>query len=407
MKKQILTLSFASFSALAVVWGVFMSFDWVEEYFATKQSPQYESLPFEFKLKANPEDVIFSEAYTTGDGKDIVKYAYIAGEAGPQLNEDISRRTPESYTEVISQFKDEEGKPMETLKTTFIPKPQFYQKDGQWRQVEYATTTPEVFAMSGAIPHIKKRELVERILPGEPVFADTATFNPDPNTETNSVDGEFGLANWSSLYDIPAEACTESFYGAIGYSTGSIVFDSTAVMSIYVSSASEMSEGFWECITTVKRMFVLFNTATLADTASISAATFSIYVTGKINGGNDGYDTLNVVSSNPASNTALAITDFGSVGSTLYASAVDITSISTSAYLNISLNSTGRAAITTTGVSKFAVREGHELDGWDPGETSSIIEASTADVSGTSQDPKLEVTYTIPSSFSMGQWFPF
>ncbi len=407
MKAKTATVSILLLTVLLTVWGVFVAADWVSEYLATKQSPAYEELPFEFKLKAKPEDVIYSEAYTTSDGQDIVKYAYLADEVGPQLNEDISRRTPNSYTEVIEKFEDEEGKPMEKLKTTFVSKPAFYEKEGKWKSIEYATTTPEIFSMSGAIPYIKRRELVERFLPGAPVFADTSTFNPDPDAETSSVDGYIEASGYFTDFTVDS-ACTEAFTIAVDNTIGDSSFDSSTSLSIYVFNHASLVDPDFECIAYIRRSFVLFNTATLPDSILISSATFSLYVINKTNGDNDGQDTINIVSSNPASNTALATTDFGNVGSTLYASAADISSVSTSAYTNFTLNGTGQAAISTTGATKFGVREGHDLAYSRPANSSqNTVNFSSADTSGTSQDPKLEITYTVLSTFSMGQWFPF
>jgi hypothetical protein len=405
MKTNFTTISLTTLTAFLVVWVALVSFDWVEEYLASRQSPAYEELPFEFKLKAKPEEVIYSEAYTTGDGRDVVKYAYLAGEVGPQLNEDIARRTPTSYTEVIEQYKDKNNKQIEKLKTTFFSKPRFYRKEGKWRQIEYATTTPDIFSMSGAIPHIKKRELAERLIPGKPVFATVSTYYPDAHTETNSVDGYIYVNTVGTGFST-GEACTNAFSNAYSDSgTLAVASDSSSSMSIHAFAGNTSFEDpDWFCDAEIHRTFVLFNTADLPDNAVISTATLSLYVQGTLDADNDGSDTVNVVSSNPASNTALIAADYDLVGTTLYASAVDITSISTSAYLAISLNSTGIAAVNLTGVSKFGLREGHDLSGTRVNnDTTNSVTFTSAD--GT-DDPKLDVTYTA-DSYSFGQWFPF
>lgn len=400
MKKNLLNISLASLFALTIVWGVFLAFDWGEEYFATKQSPQYESLPFEFKLKSNPDDVIFSEAYKTEDGKDIVEYAYVANEVGSQLNEDISRRTPESYTEVIDTFKDEEGKSMETLKTTFMSKPQFYEKEGKWRQIEYATTTPEIFAMSGAIPHIKKRELAESLLPGKSVFALTSTFYPDPNTETTSVDGEVYVNTNDSGFNFGA------FFQALTETNGTGASDNSANLFSYCTYTVDFGMGTDSA--TIDRSFILFDTSSLGASASISSATLSVYIPTKYTGANDGYDLLHLVQSTPASNTAIGTADYDQVGATHQSDTTpDITSISTGAYTGFTLNSTGLGNIAKTGVSKYGIVEGHDYSQMECGTSASGVQMSAAETAGTSQDPKLEVTYTLPATFSIGMWFPF
>ncbi len=408
MKAKLITISLASLIALLAVWGVLVSFDWVQEYFATKQNPAYQELPFEFKLKADAKDVIYSEAYTTGDGKNIVRYAYVTGEVGPQLNEDISRRTPESYTEVVEKFENEEGKPMETLKTTFVSKPQFYQQDGRWRQIEYATTTAEVFSMSGAIPYIKRREWVEWLIPGSAVYATVSTFYPDPHTESTSVDG-YITSDYTPDTSSVVSACGNA------KSAGTRTFSDTtigasAVASYNATDNPPILENFGEDVygCTLYRSFILFDTSSIPDTASISAATISLYVTSATN-----YlsDSIAINTSSPASNTALATSDFGSVGSSDMATRVSISSITTSAYNTFTLNSSGRSQVNVAGVSKFSVRVNEDVDdSFDlifSGIVTVGINFSTADTSGTSQDPKLEVTYTTPSTFSMGMWFPF
>ena len=406
MKAKLITASLASFMALLVVWGVLVSFDWVQEYFATRQNPAYQELPFEFKLKADAKDVIFSEAYTTVDGKDIVKYAYVTAEVGPQLNEDISRRTPNSYTEVIEKFEDEQGKPMETVKTTFLSKPSFYEKEGKWKSIEYATTTSEIFSMSGAIPYIKKRELVERLVPGSPVFATVSTFYPDPNVETNSVDGHIWC---TSNTDSGAATDWTNALTCVGGATA-VATDSTSPVIVY-SSVFFNNSGTPDFIVTssgdISRAVLLFNTASLPDNATIISATLGLYVTSTQDTDNDGNDTITPVSATPASNTALSTSDYNSFGTTAYATAIDITSITTSAYNTFTFNGTGIAAITLTGVSKFGVREGHDLVNNRPANNTGLrVEFSSAEASGTSQDPKFDVTYTT-ESFSFGMWFPF
>jgi hypothetical protein len=383
MKANFTTISLTTLTAFLVVWVALVSFDWVEEYLASRQSPAYDELPFEFKLKAKPEEVIYSEAYTTVDGREIVKYAYLVGEVGPQLNEDLTRRTPNSYTEVVEKYEDEEGRPMEKLKTTFLSKPSFYEKDGKWKQIEYATTTPEVFAMSGAIPYVKRRELAERIIPGRSAFATVSTFYPQPNVETVSVDGHVIATGgvWATVR---------------GAAAGTSVVDSGTTQAALSNTFMQVD---------IYRVFLLFDTASLPDADTILSATLSVYATAIQNGDNDGDDTINVVTSNPASNTGLVIGDFDQLGTTLQAPAIDITSITTSAYNVFTLNSTGLGNISKTGVTKFGLREGHDLI--DSATTLiSSMTCSSADNTGTSQDPKLDVTHEA-SVFSFGMWFPF
>src|SRR3989344_239138 len=133
------------------------------------------------------------------------------------------------------------------------------------------------------------------------------------------------------------------------------------------------------------------------DVAAISSATLSVYVLNTDDGDNDGIDYGTVVTVTPASNTAIVAGDYDQVGSTEQVDSgqrKDITSISTSAYLDFTLNATGQGNVSKTGVSKFGLREGHDITNtaYD-GNTnnSNRINFSAADETGTTQDPKLTV----------------
>ena len=408
MKKNLLNISLASLTALVTVWGVFVVFEWGEVYFATKQSPAYESVPFEFKLKADAKDVLYAEAYETEQGGEV-KYAYVTDVVPAEEGEAVERRTPVSRTEVLA-VQHEGNKKIETLKTEFFSKPQFYERDGQWRQIEYATTTPEAFAASGAIKYVKKREWLERFLPGQPVFAATATFYPDPNTETTSVDGQASYDTGLSFYFGTSDACDDA-----SIASGDTASDAATTISVSATLTAVDNAPFLEnsgedeysC--SIRRGFFLFDTSSLPDSAIISAASISYYVISKSD-----YSSMYVgaVTSNPSSNTAITSTDYATVGiGNLISSTSTIDSITTSSYNTFSLNSTGIAAVSLTSITKTALLLGPDIVGalW-PFLSSGIdtfgVTVSAAETSGTSQDPKLDVTYTA-TSFSFGQWFPF
>jgi hypothetical protein len=399
-KHTIIKITLYTVYAVVLVGVILLGFEWGSTYVENQKQASYEEQPFELKLKSAPKDVLYSEAYKTASGTDIVKYAYLAGEVSPILDEDISRRTPVSQTVVLETFKDESGKYMEKLKTVFLSKPQFYEEDGQWRQIEYATTTPEVFAMSGAIPHIKRRELAERILPGESVFAVTSTFYPDANTESTSVDGyaqgTSGVIGYLDCSNLNNDG------GADDASTP----HSTNVQSVYYddNNPEGLSVGDeYNCIVT--RTFVLFDTSSLPDDATISGATISMYVLYHFT-----QNSLSVAfsTSNPSSNTAIVQADFDNIGSTVITTSTAISSLNNSAYNVFTFNSGDLGVINRSGVTKTAFRIEDDIDGTlTPGfDTNDTVNTSSAEASGTSQDPKLEVTYTA-GGFSMGMWFPF
>ena len=146
--------------------------------------------------------------------------------------------------------------------------------------------------------------------------------------------------------------------------------------------------------TSLSRGVLLFDTSSLPNDAVITAAEIQLYITYKVNNHNQ---SINVVSSTPASNTALAATDYpvASFGSTDFV-AVDtnINDLTINTYNVFALNAAGIANIDVSGVSKFAVRLSDDIDdtpisGYTSGD--SYISFSTAE---SSNKPKLVVTYT-------------
>ncbi|MGE0696358.1 MAG: hypothetical protein AB7O59_19740 [Pirellulales bacterium] len=218
-----------------------------------------------------------------------------------------------------------------------------------------------------------------------PVYTDdTNTFYPDPNPETNTVDGTvvytdatgFSQTGWDNVHDA---------------TSGTSANDTAATNDF--ARTGKTSAGF-----TGNRGFLLFNTASLGN-VQINSATISVYATGKNNGDNDGDDFIVFVAATPASNTALVTGDWDQCGAvdspTEVSSRVDIGSITTGAYNDFSVTNVG--TISTSGITKLCGREGHDvLDTLYTGsnDTYNDIAISFAEETGTSQDPKLVVTYT-------------
>lgn len=146
------------------------------------------------------------------------------------------------------------------------------------------------------------------------------------------------------------------------------------------------------------RFFCHFDTSSLGASASISAATLSLFGAYKD-------DTLgvtpntNIYSSTVTSNNTLASSDFGQVGSTAFATAISFASFSTSGYNDFALNASGISNISTTGVSKFSARNANYdaaavAPTWSSG-AGCYTGCNHADTAGTTSDPKLVVTYTV------------
>jgi hypothetical protein len=208
----------------------------------------------------------------------------------------------------------------------------------------------------------------------------TSTFYPDPNTETTTVDGQ----TWQYT---PA-----SNFTSLRAAAGNNASDSAENGSVarYFRNMEE-----------ILRSFFLFDTSSINDTDEIDSATISFYATEKYNGHSPA-QSISCVNTNPASNTQLVAGDYDSlVTATKQASDKTVSGISTSTWVDWSLNSTGLSNINKTGVSKFGFRMAGDVDNSGPSSASpdfTLIHADMADKSGTSTDPKLVVVHSGTSS---------
>jgi hypothetical protein len=145
-----------------------------------------------------------------------------------------------------------------------------------------------------------------------------------------------------------------------------------------------------------------FDTSALTSAATISAAVMSLFGSGKDN--QLGSPDYHVASASLASTSALANGDFQNIGRTSFGS-VAYASWSTTGYNNITLNASGIAAISKTGVTQFSGQLSWDILNSTTGLTwsnsaGSRFNAYFADQTGTTNDPKLVITYTTPTSYT-------
>lgn len=214
-------------------------------------------------------------------------------------------------------------------------------------------------------------------------IAASATYYPDADAESTSIDGQIvyegGSQTWASL---------------IAQASGTEVHDSNnELVNAYARGSTTNNE-----FDRMRRTIALFDTSGLPDNATKSATTLSFY--GVV--GNDDLSAspdVQVYSSNPASNTALATGDFDSLGTTAFCdSAIDYASWNTDGWNDFTFNSTGIAAIPTDGVAKFGTRESQyevaeSAPPWVSGKTYQV--GSYSADQGEGYKPKLVVTYTV------------
>jgi hypothetical protein len=236
-------------------------------------------------------------------------------------------------------------------------------------------------------------ELIPTKIFENPIFgypftiSDSLTFYPDAHPETTSVDGLVGDENNGAMT-----------WANIRNEAGSMADDSGTANGIGVLIQAFTTSNTWH---NLYRGYTLFDTSSLPDNAVISAATVSGYGSDATNGLNLADAKLNVFSGVPASNTALAATDFAiaKFGSTAYCdTGITYANWSTAGYNDFALNATGIAAISLTGITKFGWREQiYDAAAGTPAWTNNAwwyCRFKTSEV-GAGYKPKLVVTYTI------------
>jgi hypothetical protein len=241
---------------------------------------------------------------------------------------------------------------------------------------------------------IPKSFFVDAVLP----VSTDITFYPDAGTGGTTVDGYIrGVhAAWATAR-LQAGAHSK--------------FDTDTTIPVFTQKAANY---------VISRSGTYFDTGSISSGSTITGASLEMYVTLVDNGDNDGDDFLAVIQiqgNNIVSDSSLAIADYQYfVGDTLdnpteghdSGQRKDITNVSTGVYLSWTLNSTGIEWIAksgqqkptggTAGITYLGTREGHDI-------INSAIAASSlnrvifssADESGTSQDPRLVVTLEAPS----------
>jgi hypothetical protein len=216
---------------------------------------------------------------------------------------------------------------------------------------------------------------------------DTLTKYPDANPETTTVDGYVRRNNGGTetLATIRAGAGTDHNDAYNGDSPPEMTTSSTTNQWLQIS-----------------RMIWLFLTSSLTDSADITDAVFSLCAYTKENqlGGSP---ELDIVASTPASNTDLVNSDYGQLGTTVFAS-ISYASYNGSAYNDFTLDANGIANISKTDVSKFGGRVNWDTDNSFGGSWISLGQVRfnnyCADQTGTDSDPKLVVTYILPNFFA-------
>lgn len=206
----------------------------------------------------------------------------------------------------------------------------------------------------------------------------TLVVYPDADPESTTIDGHVRRSG------------VDETWATIRAGAGTNQSSTSASQAMAQLTASTTSNQFERLV----RGIFLFDTSSIGASDTVTSATLSIYGSAKAAGlGSTGLD-FDIVTSNPASNTALAGSDYANLGGTPLAS-VAYASYSTGAYNDFSL---APADVTKAGISKFGCRLSWDVDNsfggsWSSGASTSF-HCHNADQTGTTQDPKLTVIYT-------------
>lgn len=226
------------------------------------------------------------------------------------------------------------------------------------------------------------------LIPAFNLGFDTLTAFPDADPETNTVDGHVN------------DTGNDLTFSNLRLEPGSGFADSGTGNIVNIIGASATTDQY----ANLYRAILLYDTSSIPDTNNLDSATHSHHITSRVDtlsGAASANSAQVLVSSAPASDTALAAGDFDSVGSTEFGRSAKQADLTDGAYSDITLNASGLNNISKTGVSKFALRYGFDFDNtttgitWSANQTQEIL-AKAAETTGTTQDPKLVVTHSVP-----------
>ncbi len=346
-------------------------------------------IPEPLLLKAETEDVLGGKIVTviTDDGikESVTLYAYRSDE---KVDSTPSSSVFEHAHKVELAVRDEilpkrtaNSRTFDTsVPGTYISEfvsggPQYHEDDrGAWWQIAYATTTANAF----------ERQLGRK--GANIAYAASDEFFPDPDPETTTVDGlvtGIGLS-WADARDGVGELRVNDFdpFGSGG--------------ARIAGSSTQDQHG-------IQRLITGFDTSSLGSDSIVSAEyTVNAAVVEDDYGQAEGY--VNVVQPAPASNTALAGTDFntftGLPGPMTKGSDddKDLTFMPTGPNTWV-LNGTGLTWINGNGITWLGLAEGHDIEDVQItliDNTENGIQVTLAESPGTADDPKLTVIHRPP-----------
>ena len=357
-------------------------------------------VPDHLKLKVPIVDLLGSKEFThldrdkdmkriKGTEKRAVKYAYKANLLSDRSSEVVSKRNKWSRTFDFDK-KDEKGN--KQFVTEIIPGvPQYYQDtDGSWWQANYATTSFDAFNQQVSQSPLRQKIAYWLVKVAQAACTSPCTFYPDPNVETDTVDG-------TAWYD-----ATEKTWADIqdddGSEAGHAAQDSSATDNMILLHTGAST---W---TAMYRSGFLFNAGGvngIPSGSTIDSAIFSVLKNSTSTEFSGDNIKATIVSFAPATNTAVVTGDFNDLGTTALSSAVDWEAPSDGAYIDWTLNADGRAVISTAiagdGIVKYGLRpetDRTNTETWQGPNFGGGFAGKYAETADTTSDPKLVITWS-------------
>lgn len=203
------------------------------------------------------------------------------------------------------------------------------------------------------------------------------TFYPEPNVATvagNVRLGSSSSSTWAAARSDPGFA--------IGYPLSETVFQ------------SEKNGANFQ----VFRNIFCFDTSSIPDTDTITSAVFSLCATGSAGSGAETVNPANgaLVGATPAGTATFITVDFSTFGLTRFCDTDVLRSdfVIGATYKDWVLNATGLAAVNKTGVTVLGIRASNDFSDSTAPVARTYAQGYYANQTGTSQDPKLVVTYS-------------
>lgn len=254
-----------------------------------------------------------------------------------------------------------------------------------WRELEYATSTKTNFDRTNARERVALYRLggqkafndglsLLSVIFGRYAWADT--FSPDEGTGATTVDSRMRHSSNSSWDDVHDAAAA----------TGDVL---PTNMTDRVTAQEDSSSTKW----IIDRTIETYDLSAFAGPAT--AATLDLWPTSITNGDDDGLDYIQIVQSAPASDNDVIGDDFDTLGTTAFATGLDLGSLSTGQYNTWTFNATGLAYLNGQAgdIARIGLREGHDFEDTSiAGDTLNDFQISSADTAGSTQDPVLTLT---------------